>query len=655
MGRQRVLAILLVFALTAISAISATRVPFLERFTNISCGYCPPCGAMCDSLSDYYGDQLAVVEVHCNWPSSGDPFYVAAPTDNQSRWTHYAVSGVPAVAVDGNKIGSWSSASSLISSLLYDIAALDITIIPGDIIHVQVNVETPITGTNNRLFVAVVEDSNYNPTSPNGEVWANNVLRKLLPSASGQLIDLNTIGSQNFSFPLTLDPSWNTDNLMIVAWVQDWSAPTTAYNVHNAQITDWRLMGYFHSFAAEHNRNISEPGDTASFTASIENIGSYDDTYAVWIETDLPTGWTSWAKQGSTTFDSTGITLSSLTSSEIDVFITPGVSSGGQGKVNVLLKSEGDTTASIDTLSFTVLAGGDLLYVATQGAVTATGYFHDLFADNGVNYQEWSITRDGSLPDLSNAPYDAIVWHDALNLEASMSIQDRNSVKNYLDNGGKMLVTSASWARTVGSIFDFYYLAIGAVSDGIDSSPSSITGTYGGTEFTGYTASLGGAIAEGFTPQSPSRGILRLGSGKTCGLIRETDGGGRLVYISFMLEDISNSTQRDDFWGRVLEFWGGLDVEDVELPENKALLCASPNPFNSSVRFDYSINERADLEIFDISGRLVFSIDYLEAGTAAFMWEGYNNAGIELPTGVYLVKLTTNSGSTSIRKVLLAK
>ena len=565
-----------------------------------------------------------------------------------SAWTMRMFS----VAIDGNKIDYWSSSPSIVASRLYDIAPISITIIPGDVIHVQIGVEMPVIGSNNRLFVAVVEDSNYYPSSPNGEVWANNVLRKLLPSSSGQIVDLSTVGTQNFSFPLTLDPSWDTDRLQIVAWVQDWSASTASYCVSNAKVAEWRLTGYYHTVDAERTKEIAAPADTASFAVSLGNIGSFDDTYGVWFEADVPAGWVVSAEHDGVPFDSTGISLASLASANIDIIVAP-VGHLGEGTIRMLVQSSGDSSGAIDTVTFTVMAGGNLLYVAASVEASANiPYFEDMFADNGVNYQEWSVPQDGALPDLSNAPYEAIVWHDGDNLEASLSLQDRNSILNFLDNGGKMLVTSAGWARTNGSIFDFYYMGIGAINDGIDTSPSSVTGTYGGTEFTGYTATLGGDVAEGFTVSSPSRGILRLSSGKTCGLIRETDGGGRLVYISFMLEDVPSETERDDFWNRVVEFWGGLDVAEQNLPKAKGILDAYPNPFNEMLSIDV-VPPRAgaiNVDIFDLSGRLVSAVfdGTVPAEGITVRWDAH-----DVPSGLYLVRARGESFSAEVKTLLI--
>jgi len=606
---------------------------------------------MVDTLDIRWGDQLAVVEVHCNWPSSSDPYYVHAPLDNQARWNHYAISGVPSVSLDGYKLPSWSSAATMVGSLIGSYAPLDLTIIPGDNIHIRVEVEEPLPGSNNRLFVAIVEDSLYFPSAPNGEIWASNVLRKLLPSSNGQLVDLSGVGSQNFTFPLELHSAWDTDHLKIIAWVQNMAGPVSAYNIHNAKVEGWRLDGYHHSFTTSRAKDFSAPGETAEFRASISNIGSLDDTYSVWVESEVPAGWMVRAEYGATPFDSTAIFLGSLENAQFDVFIVPSTSRG-QGRVRLLLQSVGDTTGAVDTLMFTVMNGGDLLYIAGEAATIDIPTFHALFADNGVDFHEWHISADGALPDFSDAPYSAIVWHEGFNLSTSLSVQDRSSIRDYLEGGGKMLITSASWGRTIGGVFDFYYSVLGAITDGVESSPTSVMGTYGGTEFTGFSADLGGLLAEGMTVTAPSRAILRLSSGKTCGLTRITDGGGKLVYVSFRLEDIATSAGLNDFWGRVEDFWGGFDVPEREMPSEKALVRTFPNPFNTALSIDIELAkpDNITVEAFDISGRLVESIysGTVSANTTRVQWDAGN-----LPSGIFLIRVSGRDFSEQVKTILI--
>jgi len=81
---------------------------------------------------------------------------------------------------------------------------------------------------------------------------------------------------------------------------------------------------------------------------------------------------------------------------------------------------------------------------------------------------------------------------------------------------------------------------------------------------------------------------------------------------------------------------------------------AYPNPFNSSTTLTFSIpsNERVRLEIYDIKGKLISSIidsDDMNIGTYKVTWDGKNNAGVEVTSGVYLAKLTTGNFMKSIR------
>lgn len=83
-----------------------------------------------------------------------------------------------------------------------------------------------------------------------------------------------------------------------------------------------------------------------------------------------------------------------------------------------------------------------------------------------------------------------------------------------------------------------------------------------------------------------------------------------------------------------------------------------PNPFNPSTTIKYDLPVRADvkLQVFDIQGRLVTTLvdGPQSAGSFVVKWEGVNDAGSKMPSGVYLVRMTTNQ-SVSFYKIILAK
>ncbi len=81
----------------------------------------------------------------------------------------------------------------------------------------------------------------------------------------------------------------------------------------------------------------------------------------------------------------------------------------------------------------------------------------------------------------------------------------------------------------------------------------------------------------------------------------------------------------------------------------EAQLSLSVNPFSSSLTFTYQLPgiENSSLEIFDVSGRLVVSIDVLSgAGLQTVTWNCTNSAGAVIPAGVYIARLYGHDQTT---------
>lgn len=88
-----------------------------------------------------------------------------------------------------------------------------------------------------------------------------------------------------------------------------------------------------------------------------------------------------------------------------------------------------------------------------------------------------------------------------------------------------------------------------------------------------------------------------------------------------------------------------------------ALAPGRPNPFRGLTRFDYSLAEGgpAELRVFDVSGRSVRSLlrGMLDAGTHRAEWDGRDDHGRVVPSGVYLARLETARGIESERVIHL--
>ncbi len=74
-----------------------------------------------------------------------------------------------------------------------------------------------------------------------------------------------------------------------------------------------------------------------------------------------------------------------------------------------------------------------------------------------------------------------------------------------------------------------------------------------------------------------------------------------------------------------------------------------PNPFQNSVRIDFKTKERQniDLQIFDLQGRIIRSehLGITDRGVHSFYWKGDNKNGIQVPTGVYYLSISSDKSN----------
>jgi hypothetical protein len=82
-----------------------------------------------------------------------------------------------------------------------------------------------------------------------------------------------------------------------------------------------------------------------------------------------------------------------------------------------------------------------------------------------------------------------------------------------------------------------------------------------------------------------------------------------------------------------------------------------PNPFNpiTSIEFDLPKKAHTSLKIYDVSGRLIRSIvdGKLDAGSHRYKWDGKDNRGKIVASGIYFYRLKAGSFSDTRKMVLL--
>lgn len=100
------------------------------------------------------------------------------------------------------------------------------------------------------------------------------------------------------------------------------------------------------------------------------------------------------------------------------------------------------------------------------------------------------------------------------------------------------------------------------------------------------------------------------------------------------------------------------DVKKKESsPETIDLLTNYPNPFNPKTTLCYKLTEPQHilLTIYNTSGQLIKTIvnDQLDAGKYATIWDGIDNSGKAVSSGLYIAQIKTNEFTKSIKMTLL--
>jgi flagellar hook assembly protein FlgD len=82
-----------------------------------------------------------------------------------------------------------------------------------------------------------------------------------------------------------------------------------------------------------------------------------------------------------------------------------------------------------------------------------------------------------------------------------------------------------------------------------------------------------------------------------------------------------------------------------------------PNPFNPETTILYTLKSPVQiiLRIYDVQGQLVRGLvnDYQQPGNYSVRWDGLNQNGIQIPSGIYFLRIHAGDESLSQRLVMM--
>lgn len=293
-----------------------------------------------------------------------------------------------------------------------------------------------------------------------------------------------------------------------------------------------------------------------------------------------------------------------------------------------------------------------------------------------------SVSNEAVFTDeVSLSDYDMVIWFtgDESTNNNTFTNLEQVRIVEYLENGGNVFISGAEvgWdldrphdnAEASDTLFYRHYLKAKYMYDGT-SSMNRVTGVEG-TDFEGIESSLGLYYPEDYPddiePINGSHYIFNYNSNRSANELRkagvayagtfgESSIEGKVVYISFPFEVMSNFQAKIDMMKTVMNFFDAttaIDDEKEVIPVTYSLSQNYPNPFNPSTTFNITLpkTNKVSVKIYDILGRLVDTIADKEftAGRHTLTWNAKGMA-----SGVYYVNMRSGS-FTQTRNIILLK
>ena len=165
-----------------------------------------------------------------------------------------------------------------------------------------------------------------------------------------------------------------------------------------------------------------------------------------------------------------------------------------------------------------------------------------------------------------------------------------------------------------------------------------------------------------FLSASQSPGQVAVGAMKVDG--QAVTGEGRLLEVTFKTVDVPQPTDFQIAEGVLIDVEGNIDpIHHLEvgnlkpLPDSFGLDQNMPNPFNPSTTIGYQLPEsgQVHLGVYNLLGQEVRTMvsGTLEAGYYTLDWDGKDNFGRQLASGIYLYRMRVNDFSQTRRMMLL--
>ncbi len=382
--------------------------------------------------------------------------------------------------------------------------------------------------------------------------------------------------------------------------------------------------------------------------------------------------------------DGVNFALNSFISGQIAAVDTAWSQSGFPNEMPLFIRLKAyDTAALTNTSGFSSTyglrlspAGPEVLIV--DGYHREDGYngsaTHDIalhygrmLDDHGIAFNTISskLLERGNF-DLEMYPIVLYFCGDETAADKTITETEQQLLSGYLEQGGRLFIAGSNIGADLSvtaNTFYTNYLHAGFIADSSES--YSITGV-SGSIFEGGTFDLNpNGVNHDVIAPAGSAATLNWLNGSTAavqyeGIFGSGSTAGKLVYFAFPLDLVSDLNQQKEILFNILSWFGNpLTVEpseDAALPARMQLSANYPNPFNPVTRFSVALPQSAWLTVtvYNSAGELITRLydGSMSAGSHNFTWNGTNDRGQPVGSGVYLLEVRSGA-ERKMRKMLL--
>ncbi|MFZ0390810.1 MAG: M28 family peptidase [Calditrichia bacterium] len=408
--------------------------------------------------------------------------------------------------------------------------------------------------------------------------------------------------------------------------------------------------------SAGNNNGIPDAGETLEVRAELFNTGN-QSAQNIALSAQINSPWAA-LQHNSINVAQLAVSDTSATQEALVISLDPQTPKNTVIPVNLTIEYMGYVRHTQAELK--IQNRGMILLVQDDdpGAVSS---YTAIFDTLGYSYD---LVTPGEITDQLPL-YPAIVWYCGEDWSTTLSATDQQKLSTYLDGGGKLFISGADIGYDINnSSFYGNYLKASYQGDGPVTTITQASGVAGDP--------VSGSFAGGLTindnyidqinPLGGAQTIFRYSySGNTynCGV--RYQGSYQLVYLTFAFENIPGAPDRQLLMENILNWFNlvsGIDPLSQTIPGTFNLNQNFPNPFNSqtTIRFSLANPGRTLLQVFDILGRKVRTLvsDDLLAGAHQIHWDGKNDLGLPVASGLYIYRLNNGSQVRS-RKLLMLK